>query len=990
MTNVGAAVGAGCNGLVIIENCEVKLHDAIEKIFDATESELKVVTVSFYHDKVNNSVHIQLEKLGSEMVLELIREILPDAEKSVVDRIEKFVEGFPLLAEMITTQLLKEGSISANFTERDLVEKLINGDGNLSAESRELLKVFSLFDYFPYQNVAPIEPTQPVDFINKIAGTNQRDFDFAITQFTSREIIICTGPLARLVPKPLALNLAMEWWNSSLFNRQSELISELPPSMLESFCGQIKYLDNSINAQSFVESFLDAERPFGQAELLLSKKGSRLFRSLVEVNPKATSESLYRIFEFSDDDVIRNISGDVRRNLIWALEMLCFHKSYFMKSSWCLFRLACFENESYSNNATGQWSQVFRWQLSGTEANFEQRLAVLHRALQLNSERADMVVIDAIKTAISTFGGSRTIGAEFQGTKPEMKEWRPEVWQEIFDYWQQLFDILVTLAKKPYALEAVKETIGHQIRGLIGPGTIDMLDKAITEIILINGKYWPSASQSIVHALEYDAGGMKKDSLDALLSWQERLSPDVDNFKERLTLIVLDPSREHEEGDDGKLIDRAAEEAIAFAKELTSIDELNQNVEFILGFKEQKQSWVFGRELALGLNHKESQSLFSVLIEVLLQVNESRFEFVDGYLSGIYTKDEDAWSENVKIFCAEEKLFKYYPQAVRSGKCTIDQLHIFIKLVREGALESSSTAMFSYGRAVDHLSEEDVVYFCHELSQISPQATWGALDILSMYMFGRDDYDFEKLKPTLEQLLLGVSFIKEDKLRHTDGYHWLKSVEKLLANNGLGFAQHLVKELVDQVTKNDIDFSDLWDVFHPAFYKAFEYYANEIWPSFSKEILLVTEHRRQYRLQELFGSGKESRRKTNSIFTLIDEGKVVDWCENETALMYVVRSLKLFDSTDEEKEPNSLLIRLVDVYGQNQDFLSEIRVNFHTRSWSGSIIPGLQSDKTALQPLLEHESHPVRQWVSDFISMIDSDIDQHNKQESEERFARGM
>ena len=111
--------------------------------------------------------------------------------------------------------------------------------------------------------------------------------------FKEKELINCTGSLARIVPKPLALNLAMEWWNTSTFDRQSEIVSKLPARLQESFCNQIKYLDSSINVQSFVENFCAANHPFGQAELLLSKQGSRLFRALVEVSPTVTNNQLY-------------------------------------------------------------------------------------------------------------------------------------------------------------------------------------------------------------------------------------------------------------------------------------------------------------------------------------------------------------------------------------------------------------------------------------------------------------------------------------------------------------------------------------------------------------------------------------------------------------------------------------------------------------------------------------------------------------------------
>ncbi|QIL89301.1 hypothetical protein GNX18_05620 [Microbulbifer sp. SH-1] len=1000
--SVKSTVDAGCTGLVIIEACEVLFHDRLEKLFDTAESMLKVITVGFYHDRVHSSAHIKLERLHEDEVKKLIGSILPDADNSKVERIRKFVEGFPLLAEMITTQLLEEGSIQANFTERDLVEKLINGDGNLADESRELLKVFSLFDYFQYTSIHKGESESPIDFLNRIAGTSSRSFDQVITQFSEKEIINCTGVFARLVPKPLALNLAVEWWESSLFERQADLISNIPSAMFESFCTQIKYLDSSANVQSFVESFLEEARPFGQAELLFSKKGSRLFRSLVEVNPSATSEALYRIFQSSDDSVISDIKGDVRRNLVWSLEMLCFHKSYFEKAAWCLFKLACYENESFSNNAIGQFAQLFRWQLSGTESDFDQRLKLLNRALSLNNKKSDLVLIETIKTAISAHGGTRIVGAEFQGTKPELKEWLPSTYEEIYHYWGELFSILMALAEKEHALEKVRKVVGNGVRGLVRFNFTDTLDDTITRLIEIGGKYWPEASRSIVHVLEYDAEDMPQDKLDAIYKWQALLSPDKDNFKEQITLIVLDPSREFFKNEEGEFVDVAEKDAVEFANSIRSLDELYENIEFILLFGEQKQSRVFGREIAKKFFGLETEKLFNLIKRVLAKLDNARFEFVSGFLSGIYVCDSNLWVDYVTVFASKEELVKHYPSAVRTGVCSMEQLNTLVKLIREGNLEAYNATFFAYGGAVNHLSEEQVIYFCNELSELGPQAAWAALDILNMYIFGRDDYDFDKLRPQFEALILNVSFVQENKVRNHDGYHWLKLVEKLLKNDSPQFARRLVAFLVDQVKSFEIDFSDLWDILHPALYMAFERYAENIWPEFSEEVLLITDARQCFKLRELFGSAREGRKKTNSIFTLIDSNVVIEWCKNRSALMYVIRSLRLFDkvkvedgASDNDKDeyvkaPNSLFVELVDVFGKNADFLSEVGANFHSRSWTGSIIPGLEDDKAALAPMLDHESENVRQWAKEFIDMIDRDIAMNKKRESEEEFARGI
>jgi hypothetical protein len=988
--SIKTAAENGAEGFVIIDNCSVELHNYATNAIEVNNSPLKLITTYFYHEedkKLTNSIRIKLEKLESEQISNIIDARLPDLEPSSKQQLEKFIEGFPLLAQMTTKELQQEGRVTTKFDESNLVEKLINGDGTLNDQARELLKVFSLFDYFRFQKGVRDDVNEDAEFLKLIAGTDQITFENTIMTFNEKELINCTGSLARVVPKPLALNLAMEWWNTSAFDRQNEIVSNLPATLHDSFCDQIRYLDSSINVQSFVENFCAANHPFGQAELLLSKQGSRLFRALVEVNPTVTNNQLHRVISRLTDKEILDIEGDVRRNLVWALEMLVFHKSCFDKSSWTLFKFAQFENENYSNNALGQFSQLFRWQLSGTEADFDQRLAILNKAIALDLESADIVIIDAIKTAMDTHGGTRTIGAEFQGTKPELKEWHPKTYQEIYDYWQSLLDILLVIVKRGHLVEQVKDAFGHEIRGLIRYKLPENLDHFIKEVIKLTGKYWPAAAQSISHALHYDAKEMIQEQIDLLKSWEKLLSPDENSIEEQLKLVVLNPSREHVKGDDGHYIDMAAEDAKELAKVLKSrLADLYQYFELLMTFPEQKQSWVFAKHLVLEADN--ALELVNATLEYLRKHNIVNTQFLSGLLSGLNVKEPAEWKEIIELIGSDERLIKYYPDAIRTGRFEISHLDVFIRLIAEEKLSSYSASTLVYGGATEHLTEEEISHFCMSLSKIDATAIWVALDNINMYTHGRNDVDFTQLREALVHLVLNVSFKKEDKTRYSDSYHWLNSVERLLKSEDAEFALQLCLHVIDQVGGNEVDYSDLWDYLSNAFYKAFEVHGDYIWPEVANKFTDGNAIK-PYRLIDLLGSGKSYKKRDNSIFDILDPEVVVDWCKDEVALLIVGRAISMFISRGEERAINPLMIQLLTEYADSKPFLSEISANFSSRSWSGSLIPYLEADKKILQTLVEHTNIKVRNWAVGFIENIDHQIEYEKKRDAEEHMLRG-
>jgi len=178
--SIKTAAENGAIGFIIIDNCSVELHNYATNAIEVNNSPLKLITTYFYHEenkKLTNSIRIKLEKLGAEQITNIIESRLPDLDPSSKKQLEKFIEGFPLLAQMTIKELQQEGRVTTKFDESNLVEKLINGDGSLSDQARELLKVFSLFDYFRFQKGSRDDINEDAEFLKRIAALlNKSDF----------------------------------------------------------------------------------------------------------------------------------------------------------------------------------------------------------------------------------------------------------------------------------------------------------------------------------------------------------------------------------------------------------------------------------------------------------------------------------------------------------------------------------------------------------------------------------------------------------------------------------------------------------------------------------------------------------------------------------------------------------------------------------------------------------------------------------------------
>jgi hypothetical protein len=314
------------------------------------------------------------------------------------------------------------------------------------------------------------------------------------------------------------------------------------------------------------------------------------------------------------------------------------------------------------------FAQLFSVYLSGTAATPEIRVRILSQAIERNDINFTRPVLKALEGAISTHGGSRTIGAEYQGTKPPLQEWEPRIWKDVFDYWQTCFDFLVLLVQKNNELsDEAKNIIGHSIRGMINIGRVEMLDKAIKQVIAERGKYWPAAMESIKNSLQYDVKNMPQEGVDMLNEWLNLLSPDENSLEEKLKILVINPIWEHREDENGDYIDVAAEKAEILGKELsTEIESIFPYLHLLLS-GEQRQAFVFGKSLALSGELNKIDDLINQAVNTASQIKNPNLSFIRGLLNGIHQKSISDWNSYLEIFSSRQKLIEFYPEMLCSG-----------------------------------------------------------------------------------------------------------------------------------------------------------------------------------------------------------------------------------------------------------------------------------------------------------------------------------
>ncbi|GAI46476.1 unnamed protein product, partial [marine sediment metagenome] len=135
-----------------------------------------------------------------------------------------------------------------------------------------------------------------------------------------------------------------------------------------------------------------------------------------------------------------------RREVVWSLERIAIWRELFTGAAKILLALGEAENETYANNASGIFAELFSLgygPLAPTEASPEERFPVLVDALESNSKEKRILALNACDQALESQHLSRTIGAEYQGLKKEPNLWTPKTYGELFDSYRRVWQLIL-------------------------------------------------------------------------------------------------------------------------------------------------------------------------------------------------------------------------------------------------------------------------------------------------------------------------------------------------------------------------------------------------------------------------------------------------------------------------------------------------------------------------------------------------------------------
>ena len=968
--------------VLIFDNCDIALHNRIIEIKKANHASNPIITIYNEPDENSNSFStpLRLQKELNAVVEKIIERFSQFYKPEDKEKLLDLAGGIPMMAQLLVEGLRNGGPIGV-VSDTVLMNKILGT--NETSDDRKIMRTLSLFDFIGFEKdlhkeLEFIATTKCITSIDKNNEVLVQDFDRVVLKYLKRKIIERKGRLISIRPTPIALYLISEWIEQCTDVRLLAVIkaiqeSEIAKPLTDSFADQFRYMGHNERARIMLNKLLGEKSPFGNAEVINTDLGSRLFRSFVEVNPEAVADCLWSVIGSISIDGLRLIDKG-RRNLVWTIEKLCFEPRTFDKGAEMMMLLAMAENEHIGNNATGQFIALFPLYLPATAATLEQRLLFLQKQVQYKERQ--LILLSALGRALRTRDFIFFGGAEQRGTE-KLSNYQPKTNEEISKYIHECLDMLMVLIEEnPALLDRCSEILEGNLGCLCEAGYGWSTMNCIHKIAELKKHSWDKMLDEIRFVLCHKAIRLAEELRADMEEMISQLSNDDFFFRfsqvEKKNRWVSDKFNYEE------IIDRNNKDYEELAKEMASDYKLytTELLKKIYSFDAYYGN-TFGRVVANSMD-KNAQNVFicnsiesfrildkynfSIYVDFIREVSEEMFETAFKAMAALERK-------SVLFACVAARDYKFnesYPEAL-------------YQMVKEQKAEVSEFEHLWRHMPLGKHTEEDILYLFQRIASL-PQSFNTLIHMVAMMLL------WGGAKDNIKQL---CKFIEEEitkrlddfsKLAKDDDYwHIIRKILEETANPS--FAREIMHRILlliehsDDLHYKDYNIEDCMGLLIGKYF-------DEVWHDLSEA--LVCEGKRYmlyYKLKSILTSMTSYDNEVGILFQTDHNDALLDWCAKYP--MVAPERLMLMVPLYGENGFSDIVLKLVDLYGEQEGVLIALSCNMGSFSFVGSIVPLYEKQIKCIKGLSNNHSEKVRTWSVKMLTDLKKQIDIEKNRDAE-------
>lgn len=370
-------------------------------------------------------------------------------EHASLYRWAEWCSGSPRVAHAVGANLKSNPKdLLKNPDDVDIWSRFIDGFSRQSnAHGKVLLRHLALFHKFGFEPPYSHEAS----FISSLVAETDPSitwpkFQELVQHYRMRRVIQGDKTLF-LVPRALQIYLWKDFWEN--YGRGidlEKLIDRIPSTMQGWFTRNLNLAHLSGVATKASSQYLATiVRENRTDEFVTSKFGAELLRLMAESVPDEAMRVIEVFLEYKTDEWLAGWT-ETQQQVVWALERLAVWENTFSRAAHALQRLALTTTATNSNNAKGILGSLFcvgtGW--APTQVSASDRIPFLSKLLSSVEERERALGLELCRNWLSLYGGSRIVGAEHQGARPDIEFWRPKTYGEIFDLLIKVWRVLLS------------------------------------------------------------------------------------------------------------------------------------------------------------------------------------------------------------------------------------------------------------------------------------------------------------------------------------------------------------------------------------------------------------------------------------------------------------------------------------------------------------------------------------------------------------------
>ena len=985
-STIQALADSSIRAVVVVDQCSTETHRDLAAMVKRSSSRLSLVTIDPERpaDPLPPDT-LLIDRADSAVVEALLKQVAPDLPSEDHRRLLKFASAYPQMALLLGQAWLRNASI-ATVSDDQLIDRILFGGSLVSRQALldagMLLGAFGLLgtksSSSDLNDVAPFTLSKSID-----------DLRAAFEDLSGRGVAQNRGRLLVLQPRPLALHLAERQWRRWGDTRWDEILAgSLPKYLRIRVAKQLALLNDRPIGAEVGKYVCRLNGPFASLDALSRDGNAEILSSLSEIDAEAVVTLLERLLSPLSIEETKQIDGDQRRHLVYALEKIAFIPGTFEQGALLMLKLALAENETWGNNATGEFKAMFPALLGNTAADGDVRLRLLDELLAKNACNEMPLVVDALLEGATTRSYSRSVGAETHGSRPALESWQPETWSDVFGYVIKCLERLAMLAKRGDDIGGLaRKGMAREFRSLISRGLIDEVEKWVSEVSAIHA-YWPEALDSLADILQFDREGLKPDVVIRVQRLISQLTPD--DLSNRAQLLLSDMPWDYL-ADEKNDFERTQERQIAAVEQLTT--DLLKEPQLInqllpkLSKGQHRMEYVFGR--ALAVQSAAPLDWLSPLKEAVIAApdDQKNYGTLVGYLTGLSKRHPDA----VERFKQTEIASKEFAPVVVmvTGSIGIKESDVDCVGLRSGVLLPSAVSHWMGGSVMAKLSPEAIAPLFEQLLTMDSDGYSTALGLVGMYVF-QSRQKLENLRPQLRLLASNIDRLGSTNSAQRAAHHFKEMMRWLLEKGpedtdasfaAIALAKHLVTDS-DRLNR---------DLIKPLLPTLLSKFGSIVWPIVGQAIA-SNDLLKAWQIENLLGDRVSASNEKNPPILSLPEDILFGWCHAhpEVGPALVAATVPIFADAKPDapaREFHPLIRRLLAEFGDRDVVFQKITQNMYTFSWWGSLATYFALYREPLRSLENHPVGAVRRWAKKELANIEQQIEAERNRD-EEREAR--